>query len=170
MSNVHMEPGSGIASSEVALDWWAIVGTIFSVLGSVATLCWLFSFGRGWSSIPAYFDPSHPSVIAIALLGIGGAFALIAQVQGDSAGRTWVVASSLLVTISVALAILFVVVVPIVIWIVKVLIWMFTVLAVAAGLWAWSSLSRGRAPRWPRSSQGVEYWIRKAAGFVPFGG
>ena len=55
------------------------------------------------------------------------------------------VASDLIVRVSVGLAILFVVILPIVTFIVKVLIWVFKALlvvaVVAAGLWVWACLS-----------------------------
>ena len=170
MENVPKKTRGRITCHEVALDWWAIAGAIFSVLGSVATLCWLFPSDRGWSSIPAYFDPRHPFAIAVALLGIGGVLSLVADIRGAVVGRKWVVVSYLIGSVSVGIAALVVVVVPIVIWIIKVLIWVFTVVFVAIALWALPSLSRGRMPRWPRTPQGVAHWIRKAVSLVPFGG
>ena len=42
MVNIPKETGSGIASPDIALDWWAILGTAFAALALVATLCWVF--------------------------------------------------------------------------------------------------------------------------------
>ena len=154
-------------------SWLAISGTIFSVLGAVGTLGWLYPAGRGWSSIPAYFDPWHHSVIAIVLLGVGTGLALLSEARGDFMGKAWVLASRRIAFITFGAGVFVAVIVPVVIWVVKVLIWILIVLLVAGGLLVLYNLDRilrGRKPYWPRSPWGLIPWIRKALVFVPFGG
>ena len=152
-------------------SWLEIYAAIFSVLGAVATLGWLYEPGRDLSSLPAYFDLWSHWVIAIVLLGMGGGLALLATSQPRAPNRSgWVLASKRVASVVFGTAVLFAVVVPVVIWVVKLLIWVLTVMSVAAGLWAWGSLSRGRLQRLPCTPMGSAYWIRKALPFVPFGG
>ena len=154
-------------------SWLAISGTIFSVLGAVGTWGWLYPTGRGWSSIPAYFDPWHHPVIAIVLLGAGTGLTLLAEARGDFMGRVWVLASRWIALIAFGAGVFVAVIVPVVIWVVKVLIWILIVLLVAGGLLVLYNLdriSRGLKPYWPRSLWGLIPWIREALVFVPFGG
>ena len=154
-------------------SWLAISGTIFSVLGAVGTGGWLYPAGRGWSSIPAYFDPWHHPVTVIVLLGVGTGLALLSEARGDFMGKAWVLASRRIASIAFGVGVFVAVVVPVVIWVVKVLIWILIVLLVAGGLLVLYNLdriSRGRKPYWPRSPWGLIPWIRKALVFVPFGG
>lgn len=138
------KPDSKKLHLDIALDWWAIVGATFSALGWVATLCWIFPSGGRWSSIPAYFDPWHPFVVAMALLGIGGVLSFVAATRGKAEGRAWLIASVLMTVASTGLTILFVVVLPIVIWVIKVLLWvlkaLLSIAGVAAGLWVLARL------------------------------
>ena len=155
------------------LPWLAILGTIFTALGAVATFGWLYPSDRGWSSIPAYFDPWHPSAIMATLLAVGIGLTSLASARGNQTGRTWIIASKWTYRLSLGTAILFAIGIPVVIWVVKLLIWVAIVLMVAVALlvlYNMDRLSRGRRMYWPRSLWGFLPWIRKALNFVPFKG
>ena len=155
------------------LSWLAVSGTIFAALGSVATFGWLYTSGRGWSSIPAYFDPWHPSAIVATLLAVGIGLTSLVSVRENETGGAWIIASQWTYRISLGAAIWLVIVVPIVIWVVKLLIWVAIVLMVAVGLlvlYNVDRLCRGQRMYWPRSPWGFLPWIRKALNLVPFKG
>ena len=160
-------------SSNDELPWLAIWGAIFTGLGAVATFGWLYPSGRGWSSIPAYFDPWHPSAIVAALLAVGSGLTLLASGRESEIGRPWIVAGEWTTRMSLGVAVLIVLVVPVVIWVVKLLIWAATVLVVALGLLVLYNVDRfrrGRRMYWPRTTWGFLPWIRKAVSMVPFKG
>ena len=160
-------------SSNDELPWLAIWGTIFTALGAVATFGWLYPSGRGWSSIPAYFDPWHPFAIVAALLTVGVGLTFLASERESETGRPWIVAGEWTSRMSLGVVILLVLVVPVVIWVVKLLIWVATVLMVAFVLLVRYNVDRcrrGRRMYWPRSPLGFLPWIRKAVSMVPFKG
>jgi len=162
-----------VAPSHDKLPWLAISGTIFAALGAVATFGWLYPSGRGWSSIPAHFDPWHPSAIVAALLAVGIGLTSLASVGENETGGYWRIASEWTWLIALCSAMLLVFVVPVVIWVVKLLIWIATVLMVAVGLlvlYNVDRLRRGRRMYWPRSLWGFLPWVRKALNLVPFKG